>query len=165
MSSDSDDDMPLARSNGHSEFKFASLNGCSPREGRDTCLPTCHLHHDRHGACSACQLKIPFHRVPDNTLLLLVSASTIPKSVDKAMDKTSQKHKRLPAGVSIRHGPVTENATTVESATNGNAKRKSRPSVSKTLREDSASDDDVPIVRLFPYCANNMLLGRPLTAF
>lgn len=56
----------------------------------------------------------------------------------------------LPAGVSIRNGPVIEDEMDIDApATNGNAKRKARSSISKavTYKDDSEEDSDaVPLV-------------------
>ncbi|KAI1376260.1 hypothetical protein F4677DRAFT_86431 [Hypoxylon crocopeplum] len=84
MSSDySDDDMPLARTNGH------------------------------------------------------LSASTISKTEDKAMDKRASKPK--PAPVSIRNGPVNNDASP---QTNGNSKRKSRSSTNHINYKDGSDSED-----------------------
>lgn len=79
-----------------------------------------------------------------------MSVAHIPKSVDKAMDKASANAHDAPAGVSIRHGPVIEDKMDIDSATNGNAKRKSRTSTSKAVNYNQGSDTDAdtaPLVR------------------
>ena len=73
------------------------------------------------------------------------------------MDKAGAKMDYAPAGVSIRNGPVTEDKMDVDGpSTNGNAKRKSRNSTSKTVNykvdgsEDGSDEDAVPLVRQIP---------------
>ncbi|KAL1902769.1 DNA topoisomerase 1 [Sporothrix stenoceras] len=70
-----------------------------------------------------------------------VSAARIPKSEDIAMDNYSPNVRMAPAGVSIRHGPVT--------GANGLAKRKSRASIEQSVRykDESDSDDDAPMAK------------------
>jgi hypothetical protein len=80
------------------------------------------------------------------------SSATIPKSVDKAMDKANPSNGNLNAGISIRNGPVVEKMDVDEQApaTNGtsNGKRKSRGSIQKKYKEATSSeDDDIPLVR------------------
>ncbi|KAH6690431.1 DNA topoisomerase [Plectosphaerella plurivora] len=90
MSDSSDDDMPLARSNGH------------------------------------------------------VSAARISAAEDKAMEP---KGKPAPAGLSIRNGPVDEDAMDIDSS-HTNGKRKSRSSiVSVSYKDESGSDDDKPLAK------------------
>jgi hypothetical protein len=83
------------------------------------------------------------------------SAATIPKSLDKAMDKQQPSNGSLNPGISIRMGPVEEmEVDEVAPATNGvNGKRKSRGSVGKIYREATSSDDeeDKPLVRSVPF--------------
>ena len=71
--------------------------------------------------------------------------------MDKAMSNGSSKP--LPAGVSIRNGPVVDDEMDIDStpATNGNAKRKARNSTSKpvTYKDDSDDSDAVPLVGLY----------------
>jgi DNA topoisomerase I len=69
---------------------------------------------------------------------------TIPKSLDKAMDKAQSKQQPAPAGVSIRNGPVTTEKMDVdEPVTNG--KRKSRGSAVhiKSYKESDSDEEDV----------------------
>ncbi|QDS67785.1 hypothetical protein FKW77_006614 [Venturia effusa] len=78
------------------------------------------------------------------------SAPTIPKSVDKAMDKANPSNGDLNAGISIRNGPIVEAMDVDEPAppTNGasNGKRKSRTSVQQKYKEETDSEDeDVPL--------------------
>lgn len=81
-----------------------------------------------------------------------VSEAHISKAVDKAMDKAAEKSNFAPAGVSIRNGPVLEDAMDVdEPSTNGHAKRKARTSITKAVNYNDAgsaeeSDDDAPLV-------------------
>lgn len=69
------------------------------------------------------------------------------------MNKAGAKADYAPAGVSIRNGPVIEDRMDVDGpTTNGNAKRKSRNSTSKTVNykvdgSEGESDDAVPLVR------------------
>jgi DNA topoisomerase-1 len=77
------------------------------------------------------------------------------------MDKAGAKADYAPAGVSIRHGLVKEDKMDVdEPVTNGNAKRKSRTSTSKTVnykvdRSEGESDEDaVPLVCRIPTACN-----------
>lgn len=84
-------------------------------------------------------------------LLQAVSNAHISKSVDKAMDKVADKVETAPPGVSIRHGPVTEDKMDVdEPATNGHAKRKARSSTGKTVNYkvvgSDEESDDAPLV-------------------
>lgn len=60
------------------------------------------------------------------------------------MDKAAAKSDYAPAGVSIRNGPITEDSMDIdEPLTNGNAKRKSRTSTSKTVNyKDDGSEGD-----------------------
>ncbi|KAH6637951.1 DNA topoisomerase 1 [Boeremia exigua] len=76
-----------------------------------------------------------------------VSSETIPKSVDKAMDKQLPANGHVEPGISIRMGPV--DAMDVD-APNGtaNGKRKSRgsiPTASYKDRSGSEDDDDKPL--------------------
>jgi DNA topoisomerase-1 len=84
-----------------------------------------------------------------------VSQAHISKAVDKAMDKADAKTDYVPSGVAVRNGPVVEDKMDVdEPATNGNAKRKARASISKPVKytADSESDEDaIPLVRILPY--------------
>lgn len=66
------------------------------------------------------------------------------------MDKADESSHYVPSGVAVRNGPVTEDKMDVDGpSTNGNAKRKSRTSISKAVKytADSDSDEDaVPLV-------------------
>jgi DNA topoisomerase-1 len=87
----------------------------------------------------------------DFLILLSVSQDRIPNKVDKAMDKASAKAKLEPPGISIRNGPVLDDAMDIdEPSTNGASKRKSRTSTGKPVNyndgSDGESDDAVPLV-------------------
>jgi DNA topoisomerase I len=79
------------------------------------------------------------------------SASRVPKSVDKALNKAHPSTNSVHPGISIRNGPV-EEMDIDEPQMNGvaNGKRKSRGSVGskKPYKETSSSedDDDLPLV-------------------
>lgn len=96
MSSDSsDDDMPLARSNGHH-----------------------------------------------------ASASKITAAEDRAMDRSDSKVKPAPVGISIRNGPVDDDAMDLDHAPNGTAKRKSRTSIDKSISyKDDSDSDGAPLAK------------------
>jgi len=67
------------------------------------------------------------------------------------MDKAGAKSNYAPAGVSVRNGPVQDDNMDVDAPTmNGNAKRKARDSVGKTVNynmDSSEESDEVPLVR------------------
>ncbi|KAK3942700.1 DNA topoisomerase 1 [Diplogelasinospora grovesii] len=77
------------------------------------------------------------------------SASTISKSDDRAMDNSASKARPAPPGVSIRNGPVDEDAMDVDTKPNGTAKRKSRSSIVQPVsyKDDSESDDGAPLAK------------------
>jgi DNA topoisomerase-1 len=80
---------------------------------------------------------------------LAVSKERITPDVDKAMDKELPSNGHVAPGISIRMGPV-DDMEIDPPATNGNAKRKARTSItkSKTYKDASGSEDDVkPLVR------------------
>jgi hypothetical protein len=154
MSSDySDDDMPLARPNGHR--KYPPNSNSENFESRIACAH--HFNHGRLTTCHALAISIlSSPRKPQNTtyyLLIIgltdlflpsVSKATISKSEDKAMDKANAGGKGLVAPVSIRNGPV--DTMDIDSPhVNGNSKRKSRTSLNVSYKDDSDSDD-APIV-------------------
>lgn len=56
---------------------------------------------------------------------------------------------RVPAPVSVRNGPVNDDSPRI----NGNAKRKSRSSISNVRYKDASDSDDGPLV-----CATNSRL-------
>lgn len=63
------------------------------------------------------------------------------------MDKSDSKARPAPPGVSVRHGPVVDDAMDVDSTPNGAAKRKSRSSVGQVnYKVESDSDDGAPLV-------------------
>ena len=77
-----------------------------------------------------------------------MSKAHISKSDDKAMGRAGPSSP-LPAGISIRNGPVIEDKMDVdEPTTNGNSKRKARNSTSKTVNYNDGSEesDNVPLV-------------------
>ncbi|PQE31337.1 hypothetical protein CJF32_00001915 [Rutstroemia sp. NJR-2017a WRK4] len=82
-----------------------------------------------------------------------VSQDRIPNKVDKAMDKANAKAKLEPPGISIRNGPVLDDAMDIdEPSTNGASKRKSRTSTGKAVNynvdgSDGESDDAVPLAK------------------
>lgn len=148
MSSDSsDDDMPLARTNGHR--KLSHLSCFAP-----ACffVPVLLLSH-------ACPIKFTPSYAPSELGrailfdlphililltpdLILVSASTISKAEDKAMDSRA---KPLPAPVSIRNGPVVDSSPHM----NGNGKRKSRSSTNRMNYKDESDSEDGRLVRVY----------------
>lgn len=78
------------------------------------------------------------------------SKDTIPKSLDKAIDKANPDAKNAATGISIRNGPL-EEMDIDEPETRGseiNGKRKSRHSNAKSYKEASDEDgeDDKPLV-------------------
>jgi DNA topoisomerase-1 len=83
----------------------------------------------------------------------IASKPTIPKSVDKAMEKASSKTKFAPAGVSIRNGPVIDEMDVDTHSSSANGKRKARTSIGvakPTYKDDSEEESDVkPLVSLF----------------
>ena len=79
------------------------------------------------------------------------SKETIPKSVDKALDKSNPSGNHVQPGISIRNGPIDEMDIDEETPkTNGvTGKRKSRSSIGnkKSYKEvTSDSDEDRPLV-------------------
>ncbi len=78
------------------------------------------------------------------------SKDTIPKSLDRSMDKANPDAVNAAPGISIRNGPLEEmdidKPGTGVPETNG--KRKSRHSNAKSYRESSGEDDndDKPLV-------------------
>ena len=89
-----------------------------------------------------------------------VSEPTIPKSLDKAMEQKKNGH-TAPPGISIRNGPVTEDAMDVDDEPIATGKRKSRGSTGKAVNYNevpSASEDEKPIVS---HCHQNHTLISP----
>ncbi|MCJ1306424.1 DNA topoisomerase 1 [Agyrium rufum] len=75
------------------------------------------------------------------------SSDVVPKSVDKAMDKSLPSNHHIEPGISIRHGPVQEmeiEGPEVNGAVHTNGKRKTRPSTTngRTYKEASSDDND-----------------------
>ena len=79
---------------------------------------------------------------------MLASAPRISKADDRAMDKSVSKARPGPKGISIRNGPVVDDAMDIDSHPNGAAKRKSRSSIGQAVKykDDSDSDDGAPLV-------------------
>ncbi|KAF8863437.1 putative DNA topoisomerase 1 [Acephala macrosclerotiorum] len=80
----------------------------------------------------------------------VVSEAHISKATDKKMDEVSGSASNLPAGISIRNGPVIDDEMDVdEPTTNGHAKRKSRANTSKAVKynDDSDESDDEPLAK------------------
>ena len=155
MSSDSDDDMPLARSNGRGEFPlvFVSLGIL----GLFTPQPNSEVHALLPPSAnlaprpfSPCFLLCQFTYRLANTLLP-VSEARISKQADRAMDKASAKARYAPEGVSVRNGPILDDKMEIaEHSANGAPKRKARVSTGKAVNynvdESESSDDAVPLV-------------------
>lgn len=80
--------------------------------------------------------------------MISVSSPKISKATDRAMDKAASKARPLPANVSIRNGPVTDDAMDIDSTPNGASKRKSRSSLVQSVnyKDDSDSEDGAPLV-------------------
>ncbi|KXX82844.1 DNA topoisomerase 1 [Madurella mycetomatis] len=78
-----------------------------------------------------------------------VSTTTISPSVDHEMDKSDSRARPLPPGVSIRHGPVVDDAMDIDSTPNGATKRKSRTSAGQAVnyKVESDSDDGAPLAK------------------
>lgn len=77
-----------------------------------------------------------------------VSANTIPKSLDAALDARPSISRPAPVGVSIRHGPADDSMDIDVPEMNGTGKRKSRGSIGKPVYKDASSDEeDEPLVR------------------
>ncbi|KAF6841387.1 topoisomerase i [Colletotrichum plurivorum] len=76
------------------------------------------------------------------------SASRISKADDEAMDRTASKARPAPPGLSVRHGPVDDDAMDVDGPSMNGSKRKSRSSLPKVnYKDESESDDDVPMAK------------------
>ena len=83
------------------------------------------------------------------------SKETIPKSLDKALDRSNPSGNHAQPGISIRNGPMQEMDIDEEvPKTNGVAgKRKSRSSIGnqKSYKEETSdTDEDKPLVRTQP---------------
>ncbi|KUJ22287.1 putative DNA topoisomerase 1 [Mollisia scopiformis] len=79
-----------------------------------------------------------------------VSEAHISKATDKKMDQAGSSKSNLPAGISIRNGPVIDDEMDVDApTTNGHAKRKSRTSTSKAVKyhDDTDESDDEPLAK------------------
>lgn len=90
-----------------------------------------------------------------------VSSAKIPSSVDRQMDKQIPTNGVVEPGISMAHGPVTEQDTHMAevngAVTNGTmpAKRKARESIARPDYADAESSDDEPMV-----CAVNPFLRQ-----
>ena len=63
------------------------------------------------------------------------------------MDRSDSKVKPAPVGISIRNGPVDDDAMDLDHAPNGTAKRKSRTSIDKSISyKDDSDSDGAPLV-------------------
>jgi hypothetical protein len=95
---------------------------------------------------------------------MAVSAAKISQADDRALDKAASKARPAPPGLSIRHGPVGDDAMDIETTANGLAKRKSRSSIGKAVnyKDDSDSDDGAPLV-CYTWSWFEALLGPELT--
>jgi hypothetical protein len=154
--SSSDDDAPLSgKASGHSEFHFHFTD-------RSLFSARCLLAHQRrtpnlHHCDTHCLDK------PSNTSCSYVSnfptvsAATIPKSVDRAMDKATSKKDLAPAGISVRNGPVNGDMMGVdEVVTNG--KRKSRGSAAHmSYKEQESDEEDEPKPQVCSYVMHSSL--------
>jgi hypothetical protein len=148
-SDSSDDDVPLARAS-HCKFNLGYAAWLPvvrtvarmPRAGE----PGVDVSHFRRHQCH-CARTAPVLLTP--VLSFTVSAPTISPADDREMDKSASKARPGPPGLSIRHGPV-DDQMDIDSATNGAAKRKSRSSVSQTVKykDESDSEDEAPLVCL-----------------
>ncbi len=88
------------------------------------------------------------HHFADHLLHAAISNETIPKDVDRAMDKQLPANGHVEPGISIRMGPVDDMDVDAPNGT-ANGKRKSRGSIPTTsYKEQSGSedDDDKPLV-------------------
>ncbi len=88
-----------------------------------------------------------------------MSAATISRAEDEALDRSVPSNGAEMAGLSIRNGPVQEDPMDVDApATNGH-KRKSRSSITKpSYKDDLDSDDSQPLV-----CGSLLALQLPLS--
>lgn len=150
MSSDSDD-MPLAKAPSRGESILPGTAYSSPH----LLLPASSPFTRSRAWSLDLNLQFPFASLYTNTADLAnrkaVSSAQVSNGVDKAMDKAGEKSNYAPAGVSIRNGPVVEDAMDVDGpATNGAPKRKARVSTGKPVNYnvDSGSEEDAkPLVR------------------
>jgi DNA topoisomerase-1 len=79
---------------------------------------------------------------------MTVSAATISRAEDAALDRSVPKEGSGLAGLSVRNGPVTDDMAVDSPATNGHAnKRKSRSSITRPVyKDESDSDASQPLV-------------------
>ena len=84
-----------------------------------------------------------------------MSSAKIPSNVDRQMDKQIPTNGVVKPGISMAHGPVTDQDTQMAdisgAMTNGTvpAKRKARESIARPDYADAESSDDEPMVRAF----------------
>lgn len=149
--------MPLARTNGHRKLSYIVPASPGPVSlflfSIAVSLPLYQIHAFPPAPSElgrAFPLTFP-HVLGTLTLfLILVSASTVSKAEDKAMDSRA---KPKPAPVSIRNGPVGD----ASPHTNGNGKRKSRSSINRVSYRDESDSEDGRLV-CFPLFAH--LVGK-----
>ena len=111
-----------------------------------------------------CRSKYIVGRAWKLTAFALASASRISKADDIAMEKTLSKARPGPKGISIRNGPVNEDAMDLDSQPNGASKRKSRSSLGQAAKavnykDDSDSEDAAPLVRLPIWTCQHDVVG------
>ncbi|KAK0729068.1 hypothetical protein B0T21DRAFT_206242 [Apiosordaria backusii] len=77
------------------------------------------------------------------------SAPKISPSADRKMDKLASRARPAPPNVSIRNGPVKEDAMDIDSTPNGGPKRKARSSLGQAVnyKDESESDDGAPLAK------------------
>ncbi|KAK4659355.1 DNA topoisomerase 1 [Podospora pseudocomata] len=78
------------------------------------------------------------------------SAPKISPATDRKMDKLASRARPAPPNVSIRNGPVEDNAMDIDTTPNGGPKRKARSSVGQTVsyKDESDSDDGAPLLTI-----------------
>ncbi|KJZ79044.1 hypothetical protein HIM_01817 [Hirsutella minnesotensis 3608] len=76
-----------------------------------------------------------------------LSAPTISRSEDQAMDRAVPQQPSGLAGLSVRNGPVQDAMDLDKPATNGSNKRKSRSSISKVDYRDNSESDAEPLAK------------------
>ncbi|KAM7224504.1 DNA topoisomerase 1 [Rhypophila decipiens] len=79
-----------------------------------------------------------------------VSSPKISKAADRAMENSVSKARPRPPNVSIRNGPVIDDAMDIDSTPNGAPKRKSRSSTGQqavSYKDNSDSEDGAPLAK------------------